>query len=135
MPAHKIPLEVRFWQKVEKSDGCWIWNAARHPFGYGHIKIDGKVAQAHRVSYEMSMGPIPDGLVLDHLCRNPSCVRPDHLEPVSLTENTMRGEGYMARHARKTHCANGHEFTPANTYYRSPGRRCRTCQRHHELSR
>lgn len=129
MPAHMVPLDIRFWQKVDKSAGCWLWTGAQHPAGYGHIKIAGKVEAAHRVSYEMAHGPIPDGLVIDHLCRVPACVNPDHLEAVTLVENTMRGEGYMAQQARKTHCKHGHEFTIANTYRWRSARICRACAR------
>ena len=124
----RLPLEVRFWAKVQKTDACWLWTAAKHPFGYGHIKIDGRVEAAHRVSWQMARGPVPEGLVLDHLCRTPSCVRPDHMEPVTLWENTRRGTCYSAEAVRKTHCKHGHEFTPENTYHWRTSRICRTCK-------
>lgn len=131
MPARRIPLEVRFWSKVDKTETCWIWTGATHPFGHGHIKVDGEVKNAHRVSYEIAYGPIPDGLHIDHLCRNPGCVRPDHLEPVTPIENVMRGESGHAVNARKTHCVRGHEFTPENTYEWGSTRACRTCRKFH----
>lgn len=127
MPARRVPIEDRFWAKVDKTDDCWLWTGARHPFGHGHIKVDGKVVNAHRVAYEMAHGAIPKGMVIDHLCRTPACVRADHLEAVTLTENTMRGEGYMAQHARKTHCPQGHPYSSENTYRWGKGRYCRTC--------
>ncbi len=128
-------MEERFWAKVRKTDECWEWTAARHPFGHGHIKVQGKVVNAHRLSYEMQNGPIPDGLVVDHICRNPGCVRPDHMELVGPVENVMRGEGYMATNARKTHCPQGHEYTPDNTYIWRTARYCRTCQRQRDRAR
>lgn len=129
MPAHRVPLEIRFWQKVDKSDECWLWIGARHPLGYGHIKIDGQVASAHRVAYELARGAIPDGLVVDHLCRVPSCVNPEHLEAVTMTENTLRGFSPAAQAARRGHCERGHEYTPTNTYVWKGTRICRECRR------
>lgn len=102
---------------------CWWWTACINPdTGYGTF-WDGKVLSAHRWAYEHFVGPIPEGLHLDHLCRVRRCVNPAHLEPVTLAENVRRGE-----RATKTHCKNGHEFTPENTIRRNkPGRECRTC--------
>lgn len=118
----------RFWAKVDKTDGCWLWSAARTADGYGNIKVDGKARRAHRLAYELSVGEIPAGLDLDHLCRNRSCVNPDHLEPVTRRENVLRGDGLAALRAKQTHCKSGHEFTPENTYTGSGGRSCRRCQ-------
>lgn len=129
MPAHRIPLAIRFWQKVVKSEGCWEWTGAHDGGGYGHIKVDGKMLKAHRISYEWARGEIPPSLDIDHLCRNRSCVNPAHMEPVPRRENTRRGEGATAQHGRKTHCKRGHEFTPENTYRYRTGRICRTCRR------
>jgi len=96
MRARKVTLAERFWPKVERwdPDWCWQWTASRHPLGYGRMGLGGKdggMAYAHRVSYELHFGPIPNGLELDHLCRNPGCVNPKHLEPVSHRENLLRG--------------------------------------------
>lgn len=72
----------RFWEKVDKSGECWLWTAYTTKKGYGQTHIGGKTKYAHRVAYELSVGPIPDGKELDHLCRNRACVNPDHLDPV-----------------------------------------------------
>ncbi len=116
--AHK-PMEVRFWAKVDKSGGpesCWLWNAVKHDCGYGRFFNNSKRLLAHRVSYEMQVGPIPEGFVIDHLCRTPACVNPKHLEAVTNRENVLRGIGPTAKNASKTHCSKGHELTPENTY-------------------
>lgn len=123
--------EQRFWNKVAlpNEQGCMEWMAALNKSGYGAFGVGPRGAhkthKAHRVSYELLVGPIPDGLVIDHLCRNRKCVVPDHLEPVTSGENTRRGEP-----AHRTHCTKGHEYTPENTlkYASNNGwRQCRTC--------
>jgi hypothetical protein len=116
--------------EVGNDDECWPWIGYRDSNGYGVTKVDGKAKRAHRVVYEMRVGPIPDGLHIDHLCRNPSCVNPLHLEPVTPRENTLRGNGLAALNAAKTACKNGHEFDDVNTYHRpTGGRACRKCRR------
>lgn len=82
---------VRFWAKVEKSPACWVWIGSKNNFGYGHFRVDGRHQYAHRVSLAIHGVVIPKGAHVDHLCRNPSCVRPDHLEPVACAENARRG--------------------------------------------
>ncbi|UUW87397.1 HNH endonuclease signature motif containing protein [Pimelobacter simplex] len=125
----------RFWAKVDKTSpsGCWEWTAARQPNGYGRFGwAKGDIRMAHRVAYELTKGPIPAGLVIDHLCRNHGCVRPDHLEPVTQRENILRG----IRRQPDTHCKRGHEFTPENTYMRPNGRQaCRPCHRAYDRDR
>lgn len=118
--------KVRWWQKVIPTDGCWHWTGYLSDQGYGRL-WDGKAVQyAHRLSFEMFRGQIPDGLDLDHLCRNRGCVNPAHLEPVTRRENVSRGKALI------THCPHGHEYTPQNTIYRKAGGRvCRTCQQAH----
>lgn len=120
---HTAETRVRFWAKVERGEGCWEWVAGRTGRGYGAFWIDGKQYLAHRIAYELEVGPIPKGMTLDHLCRNRACVRPDHLEVVSRGENVLRGEGLTAVNARKTHCPRGHEYDLIS----GGRRRCRTC--------
>lgn len=129
--------EERFWPKVSRSDGCWEWTGSCFiPQGYGRFWMGGtKYVRAHRFAYELLVGPIPDGLVLDHLCRNRKCVRPDHLEPVTQGENVLRGVGLPAVNVAKTHCIHGHEFTEANTYRCGNARNCRACHRIREIAR
>jgi HNH endonuclease len=81
-------VQERFWEKVEQGEGCWLWTGAIDR-GYGQFVWNGR-KRAHRVAYELIIGPIPEGLELDHLCRNKSCVRPEHLEPVTKAENIRR---------------------------------------------
>lgn len=123
-----------FWAQVDKvSDpaGCWLWTGCLTTMGYGTIRVAGVRHRAHRLSYRLVAGPIPKGLVLDHLCRVRHCVNPAHLEPVTDRENILRGVSVSAQNARATHCIDGHEFTAANTQVvRSTGeRRCLKCSR------
>lgn len=111
----------------------WEWEGARFTAGYGAIQVEGKTRRAHRIVYETVRGPIPDGLVLDHLCRNRICVNPWHLEPVTLVENILRGESPMAGNAKKTHCIHGHEFTAENTHIYNNARICLACRRNFNL--
>ncbi len=124
---------VRFWSRVHKLDGadaCWLWTGALLNSGYANFYLKGKHLLAHRVAYELEVGPIPEGLTIDHLCRTTHCVNPAHLEPVTTRENTLRGTGPSAKNAVKTHCIHGHEFTPGNTYLDKRGsRHCRECNK------
>lgn len=122
-------IEERFWAKVDRTEGCWLWTAWKSYAGYGLFKLDGKQVKAHRFAYELLVGPIPDGLQLDHLCRIRNCVYPTHLEPVTCRENVLRGEGIAASKSRQTHCIHGHPFDEENTYQRTGRRNCRECQR------
>lgn len=120
---------MHFWNKVLKTETCWLWTKPVTDKGYGVYFHGKKRTLAHRFSYEMANGPIPKGLVLDHLCRNTLCVNPDHLEAVTQKENVLRGFGIGAKFARRTHCNNGHEFNEKNTELRSDGgRRCTVCR-------
>lgn len=129
----------RFWAQVDKSTGeagCWVWKGHQSPNGYGlfgkRVGEEQREVRAHRFAYTLMVGPIEEGLTLDHLCRNRLCVNPGHLEAVSLRENILRGEGATARNAAKTHCKWGHPFDLFNTFYRSDGRRCRACEQARE---
>lgn len=126
----KPTLAERLWRKSERSpDGCLVWTAYRDRRGYGKIAYNGGPVLVHRFAYELLVGPIPEGLELDHLCRNPSCWNPAHLEPVDHRTNVLRGVGPVVENARKTHCKHGHEFTPDNTVPQKGGRDCRECRR------
>ena len=123
-------IEDRFHSKyVVAENGCWEWTACRSKDGYGFFGINGKNKYAHRVAYEMLVGPIPEGLELDHLCVNPPCVNPAHLEPVTRQENHRRSKAGIVN-ASKTHCRRGHPYDDENTYrYPNGARRCRQCHR------
>lgn len=131
------PALGRFSEKtIQRANGCIEWTGANNGAGYGQFFIDWQSGRnlsvlAHRWAYEYHIGPIPDGLSLDHLCRNTMCVNPAHLEPVTHQENTLRGVGVSAVHARKTSCINGHPFSGENLILRTNGkwRECRQCRR------
>ena len=108
----------RFLEKVKKTDPCWNWiGGFYNTTGYGYFYLNGKQLLAHRAGFELLVGAIPDGLTLDHLCRNKLCVNPKHLEPVTLGVNVLRGNSMGAINARKTTCIRGHAFTNENTGY------------------
>lgn len=122
------PIADRFWEKVDKSGECWLW-LGWCSVGYGYIEIAGRSVGAHRWSYEQAHGPIPNGLQIDHLCRNRACVNPAHLEAVTSRINTLRGNGRTAQQARRTHCIRGHPFDMFNTRIGKRGdRHCRACE-------
>lgn len=132
--------EESFWARVNQHGPipasrpdlgpCWIWTGALS-HGYGRMTIATKSVAAHRFAYILLVGPIPVGTEPDHLCVNPPCVNPRHLEPVTHQENMLRGPTNVAgRNARKTHCPQAHEYTEANTMRRPNGdRQCRECNR------
>lgn len=130
-PVRPATDAERFWLKVNKTDGCWLWTGATASEGrYGAATLNKTVQPAHRVAWQLLVGPIAEGHELDHLCRVTLCVRPDHLEPVDHRTNVLRGTSKQAQNAVKTRCKRGHPFTEANTYRtRSGGRACRTCMR------
>ena len=123
-----VPAPIRFWTKVEFTDTCWLWTGCTDRYGYGQFGTHREVGSAHRWAYEFCVGPIPDGLQIDHLCRTRPCQKPDHMELVTSRVNTLRGEGITAQKARQTHCLRGHEFSAENTYITKAGSRgCRAC--------
>lgn len=114
-----------FWAKVDKTDTCWLWTGSKTTRGYGRVSWDRRTTGAHRVSYQALVGPIPEGLELDHLCRVKHCVNPDHLEPVTHSENVRRG---VAARPPSERCRNGHLRTMENTEHNAAGWiQCRIC--------
>lgn len=123
----------RFTRRIDRDPGtgCWNWTGSLTGQGYGRIRVGdkGRVV-AHRFSYELYVGSIPDGLQIDHLCRNRRCVNPAHMEPVTSRENTLRGDAPAARQARQTRCLRDHALSGKNLRLRPSGKReCRTCAR------
>lgn len=126
-------IRDRFWKKVSVSDNssCWNWNAAKFGNGYGHFVIGkgkGRNKLSHRVAFEIYFGKISKGMVLDHKCKNKSCVNPYHLEQVTKRENTMRGDNPASRNNRKTHCIHGHPLSGDNLYVWRNQRHCKICR-------
>ncbi len=120
-------LPKRFWSKAHVADnGCWEWTGTKYTQGYGSFIVDGRRCPAHRVAYETLVGPIPEGLECDHLCRNRPCVNPAHIEPVTSSVNTLRGDHAQRR---KTHCPQGHPYDEENTVHYRGQRGCRACDR------
>jgi hypothetical protein len=110
--------------------GCWIWKAAVMGKGYGKLSLNGKLIGAHRASYIAFKGEIPAAAVIDHLCRVTSCVNPEHLEAVTVQQNTLRGNAPCAVLHGAEQCRYGHPYDAANTYIRPDGyRHCRACGR------
>jgi len=127
------PVFERFWEKVAPNlhGGCWQWTGAvgagGKEGGYAQMRDAGRTLYAHRLSYETLVGIVPDGLHLDHLCRNRRCVNPLHLEPLTCRENLLRGEGASAKNAVKTHCKHGHPLSGKNLRMNAGKRVCRLC--------
>lgn len=119
-----MTLPERIERKIEKSGNCWTWSAAKTGEGYGGVWLNGRMVLAHRAVFEALEGPIPDGMTLDHLCRNRACVNPQHLEVVTRGANVLRGVGVTAMQARQETCVRGHLFSHRDT---NGKRACRTC--------
>lgn len=128
-------LSVLLAGRTRREGDCIRWTGAHTPKGYGSVRADGKTRALHRVVYELSVGPIPDGLEIDHRCRVRDCVEVTHLEPVTHAENLRR------RKPPPDHCPQGHPFTPENTSWSQsrqrpkPTRRCRTCKQARNAAR
>lgn len=114
-----MPILARLSNKFTVGDECWEWTSSRNNRGYGMFYLYRRQQLAHRVMYELMVGPIPVGLQIDHLCRNKGCVRPSHLEPVTGKVNKER--------ATKDRCIRGHPYTPDNLILQHGRRRCRAC--------
>ena len=117
-----MTIEERFWAKVDKTGDCWLWTAYVNYGGYGMFAVAGRPVRAHRWAWESLVGPIPDGLTIDHLCKVRRCVNPAHLEPVTLSENVRRG-------LTRDSCRKGHPFEDWNIQMKAGRRRCKTCNR------
>lgn len=133
--SERTPQRAALDRALAKSErhqsGCLLFTGSLDKDGYGMMGVKGIGTQrVHRLAYEVLVGPIPEGMEIDHLCRVRNCMEPAHLEAVTRRVNSLRSESFAAINARKTHCIHGHEFTPENTYYRTPThRQCRQCGR------
>lgn len=151
-PARKPydPLLAVAERITESPEGCWVWTGSISRYGYGIVSFQGDYRRAHRAVWELLVGPIPDGLQIDHLCHDPRvcegrgpgcvhrrCVNVDHLAVVTARQNMLRTLSPPALNAAKTRCPQGHEFTPENTYTNPTNgqRSCRTCRRAHSRAR
>jgi hypothetical protein len=116
---------------IDPDTGCWLWVGGLNPNGYGTVKDENsRTATVHRLTYKQLVGPIPDGLGLDHLCRVRRCRNPEHVEQVTQRKNLERGDTLNARGLTQTHCSRDHELAAANSYRHPDGsRRCRMCNR------
>jgi len=136
--AVRMRLTDRIGGKIKVVNGCWLWSSVKRRGGYGRVWWAGRYRPAATVVWERLIGPLGEGRILDHFRLNPdvdlqcstSCVRPDHLVPATMRENTLRGRSPMAAQSKQTHCKRGHSFTPDNTWLsKNRMRTCLTCQR------
>ena len=135
MAKHMTYIE-RFNQKINKTNTCWLWTGAQNSKGYGAMSYNGKVINAHRLSYLLHKGEIPDKLIVCHTCDTPRCVNPDHLWLGTHTDNNhdmIKKNRHGKNMRRQTHCRKGHKFTPKTTYIRTEPdgtqyQNCKTCR-------
>jgi HNH endonuclease len=131
-----LPPKDRFWARVDASGPCWTWTGGRTANGYGRFGITASNQElAHRFAWIILVGPIPEGLQLDHLCRVRLCVNPDHLEPVTPQENWLRSHTPVGRVSPLGECRRGHPFDEENTYLYKGVRSCKTCRKVRESAR
>lgn len=124
-----LPDRIRSFQANADPDGCWLWpGCTSDGYGRGYASNKGRKVTVHRFAYELLVGPIPDGLHIDHLCRNPRCFNPAHLEPVTPKENNRRGKNCGVFNTPADHCPRGHAYTDDNAYWsKGKYRMCKTC--------
>lgn len=141
MPPTPRPLEERLFRRVVKTPTCWLWTGSRISSGYGNIGLPNRgVAYVHRASYELHIGPIPEGHEIHHTCGNKVCVNPAHLEAITRRIHVHLTPGCASYlNARKTHCPKGHPYTTDNlspaTLAKRNARRCMTCSRERDRAR
>lgn len=132
----RLTDEERLLRHCERVGDCLIWTGSTNQQGYGVLSVGKRRVRAHQLAYLTWVGPIPEGLELDHLCRTRRCIDPRHLEPVTHWTNLMRGQSPSALNARKTHCPQGHPYDELNTYLTKQNvRQCRACHRARQLKR
>lgn len=124
-----LNVEQILWGRVDRTGVCWVWTGTLTPEGYGQFTLARQHYFAHRLAYELLVGPIPAGYHIDHICRNPPCVNPDHLEAVLPRENFLRGLSPVALNAVKTECIHGHPLSGDNLYRYGSSRYCKVCRR------